>query len=241
MAEFSPFNTTDDWKQKGYFLRSPPLTLIAYDPAGDGDDRDAVVVVSREEHQHGERWDPDFAVITFYRVLMAYRMPQTMEFPDKLAMLLSTHSRAMQWKYSGRSCGHAFCIETNGVGYAVPASLRQKVGNSCMIVPYVTVSRLTEDRVLEKKTAMPRLAALDHMRVLSEMHLLKVAKDAPGAKDLTREMGSFVWARPGRPEAIKGQNDDLVMAFCGALWIGAKVIPPVLKAQKFRAVSGRRH
>lgn len=241
MADFIPFNTTDDWRSRGFTMRTAPLILVAHDAAGDGDDRDAVVMLAREEHQHGEPWDPDFGVMTIYRVLMAYRMPQSMEFPDKLAMLLSTHSSLLRWKYSGRSSGHAFCIETNGVGYAMASSLRSKIGSGAMVVPYVTVARLSDDRVIEKKTAMPRLAALDHMRVLTETHCLKVAKGAPGGKDLASEIGSMVWRGPGRPEAEQGQHDDMVMACCGALWIGSKVIPPILKAQKFRTPSMMRH
>jgi hypothetical protein len=31
-----------------------------------------------------------------------------------------------------------------------------------------------------------------------------------------------------------GQNDDLVMALCGAVWIGSKLIGPILKAKPAR-------
>ena len=76
---------------------------------------------------------------------------------------------------------------------------------------------------------MPRLAALDHLRIMMETHHMKVIPDAPGASQLIEEMNSFVWRRPGRPEAMQGQKDDLVMALCGALWIGSKLIGPILR------------
>lgn len=231
MSEFQAFNTVKDWRSKGYVMRTPPLILVGYDPAGDGKDFDALSMVAREEHQHGEPWDPDFAVATIFRVMMAYRMPKSMEFPDKLAMILRLNSQLNGWMYANRSAGHVICVETNGVGYAMTSSLRQKIG--AKVMPYVTVARVTDDRVIQMRTAMPRMAALDHMRVLAETHCLKVAKGAPGGKDLVREVHSFVWG-PARPEALEGQHDDIVMSVCGALWIGSKVIPPLLKAQSFK-------
>jgi hypothetical protein len=118
------------------------------------------------------------------------------------------------------------------------SSLRQRFQER--VFSYNTVGNLSEDRYREKKMSMPRLAALDHMRVLAETHCLKIAKGAPGAHDLTSEIGAFVWRRPGRPEAIEGQHDDLVMSVCGSLWIGSKIIPPFLKQESYRdAVKGR--
>jgi hypothetical protein len=231
MTAFQPFNTVADWRARGYAMRTPPLILVGYDPAGDGKDRDALSMVAREEHQHGEPWDPDFGVATIYRLLQAYRMPQSMEFPDKLAMILKLNSELTRWMYVGRSAGHVICIETNGVGYAMASSLRQKIG--ARVAPYVTVARVTDDRIIEKRTAMPRMAALDHMRVLAETHCLKIAKGAPGGREFIKEMQAFVWGS-GRPEAQEGQHDDIVMSVCGALWIGSKVIPPLLKAQTFK-------
>lgn len=232
MTDFQPFNTTADWQARGYRLRTPPLILVGYDTSGDGDDKDALTMVAREEHQHGEPWDPDFAVMTMYRVLMAHRMAPQLEFPDKLAMLMRLHRQLNGWVNVGRSSGHVFTVETNGVGWAMSSSLRQKIGNK--VVPYTTVGKLSEDRYVERKTSMPRLAALDNLRVLAETHCLKVAKGAPGAKDLAQEMGAFVWRAPGRPEALQGQHDDLVMSVCGAVWIGSKVIPPLLKQASYR-------
>jgi hypothetical protein len=230
MSNVSQFNSTAEWKDRGFYLRTPPLVLVGYDPAGDGDDRDALVMVAREEHQKGEPHDPDFAVLMLFRLLMAHRMSPDLEFPDKLAMLLRLHRQLRGWTNIGRAANHVFCIETNGVGYAMASSLREAIQHN--VVGYVTVGSSSEKPFTEKKVAMPRLAALDNLRVLAETHALKLAKDAPGRHMIIQEMSSFVWRGPGRPEAIEGQHDDIVMAMAGACWIGSRIIPPMLKAQK---------
>lgn len=229
----SQFNTQEEWKERGYMLRTPPLVLVGYDPAGDGDDRDALVMIAREEHQKGEPWDPDFAVLMLFRVLMAHRMRPDLEFPDKLAMLLRLHRQLRGWTNAGRASKHVFCCETNGVGYAMASSLRDHIEGN--VIGYTTVANSNDKPVVDKRIAMPRLASLDNLRVLAETHSLKMAKKAPGAQLLVQEMSSFVWARPGRPEAMAGQHDDLVMAAAGACWIGTKIIPPFLKARKVTA------
>lgn len=232
------FNTTKDWRARGYTMRRPPLILVGYDPAGAGDDRDALTMTAREEHQRGERHDPDFAVMTAYRVLMAHRMPPELEFPDKAAQVLRLHLNLLRWRNSGRSSGHAVCVETNGVGYALGSLLRTRI--EAHVFTYTTVGAVTDVTAQEKRLVMPRLAALDNLRVLAETHALKIAKGAPGGQDLVREMNAFVWRRPGRPEASPGQHDDLVMSLAGATWIGSKVIPPQLKAERITA-KGRAH
>lgn len=227
------FNTTADWRARGFFMRSPPLVLVCYDPAGDGDDRDALVMVERQEHQHGERWDPDFAVLVRFMVLCAHQMAPSLEFPDKLGQILNLHRSLTSWRRKGRITNHVICVETNGVGYAMGSSLRTRIGNH--VVTYTTVAGSSkEDPFVDRRVAMPRLASLDHLRVLSEMHCLKLARGAPGREIVVREMSSFVWRRPGRPEALAGQRDDVVMALAGACWIGSKLIPPILKAKNYR-------
>lgn len=233
------FNRIVDWKERGYYLRTPPLVLCGYDPAGDGRDRDALIMVAREEHQKGEPHDPDFSVMMLFRTLMAHEMSPDLEFPDKLAMLLRLHRQLRQWQRVGRAHNHVFTVETNGVGYAMGSALRSNIGNN--VVCYTTVGNASNDPYTDKKLAMPRLAALDHLRVLAETHSLKLAKDAPGRELLTRQMASFVWRRAGRPEAIEGQHDDLVLALAGACWIGSKVIPPILKQVVVRPTGIRRH
>jgi hypothetical protein len=213
------------------------MILVGYDPAADGDDRDAVVLNAREEWQKGEPWDPDFAVVTAYRVLMAYRMPQQFEFPDKLAMLLRLHGELNKWARAGRCHGHVFTVETNGVGYGISSSLRSAARAN--VVPYITVARLSDRGVVERRRAMPRLPALDHLRLLTETHMLKIARDCPGKDEVMEEMNAFVWRRAGRPEAMAGAKDDLVMALCGTTWIGSKVLPPVLRQQTFGGKSER--
>lgn len=233
MTPIAQFNSTAEWKEKGFYLRTPPLILVGYDPAGDGSDRDALVMVSREEHQKGEPWDPDFAVLMLFRVLMAHRMRPDLEFPDKLAMLLRLHRQLRGWQDVGRSHNHIFCVETNGVGYAMASSLRNHIQHNT--IGYTTVGSVSDKPFIEKKIAMPRLASLDNLRVLSETHALKLAKDAPGRDLVVQEMSSFVWRRPGRPEALDGQHDDVVMALAGACWIGTRIVPPVLKQKRVSA------
>ena len=203
-----------------------------YDPAGDGDDKDALIVVTREEHQRGEVYDPDFAVEMKFRVLMCERMKPTYEFPDKLAHILALHRKLQQWQMSGRIYTHVMGVESNGVGWGLASAMREKLGD--VVIPYTTIGSSTEKPFAGAKVSMPRLAALDHLRIMMETHHLKLIPDAPGAKDLIQEMNSFVWRRPGRPEAMQGQKDDLVMALCGAVWIGSKLIGPVLRAKTVR-------
>jgi hypothetical protein len=231
------FNTGADWKSRGFFMRSPPVVIACFDPAGDGSDRDALVMIAREEHQMGEPIDPNFAVQTVNRVLLVHQMSSDMEFPDKVAVMLRLHRNLSIWRRKGRSHTHVLCIETNGVGYAMGSTLREKVGKN--VLTYHTVGRTSNDLPYgDKRIAMPRLPALDHLRVLAENHTLKIAKDAPGKAILEKEMASFVWRRPGRPEALEGQRDDAVMALAGACWIGSKIIPPVLKQERYSASRG---
>lgn len=230
-SAFAPFNTVKDFRDRGFRLKTPPLMIAGYDPAGDGDDRDALVLNAREEWQKGEPWDPDFAVITAYRVLLAYRMPQAFEFPDKLAMLLALHRNLVQWRHKKRCHNHVFTVETNGVGYGISSALRSQIGAN--VIPYITVARLSDRGIVERRRAMPRLPALDHLRILAETHMLKIANDCPGRTELMDEVNAFVWRRAGRPEAMAGAKDDQIMALCGTTWMGTKVIPPILKQQKF--------
>jgi len=230
------FNSSADWHDKGYYLRHPPLMIASYDPAGDGNDYDALVLTAREEFQKGEPHDPDFAVEIMFRVLMAYRIPPDFEVPDKIAQLLRLHRTLNMWRDAGRAHGHIFTVETNGVGYGVASTLKSKIGGH--VIPYHTVATISHNEpFVEKKVAMPRLAALDLVRLLLETHHLRAAKDAPGRELLMAELQSFVWRRANRPEALAGQHDDLLMAMTGGIWIGSKVVPPILKAKRYRKQS----
>lgn len=231
------FNNTDDWRERGFHLRTPPVVIAAYDPAGSGDDRDAIVLLNREEHQKGEPHDPDFAVAIKFRVLGAMRMPPEFEFPDKLARLLTLHRQLSNWQDYGKSYSHFFTVETNGVGWALASALRAKIGPQ--VIAYTTVGSVKDKPYEGGNISMPRLTALDHVRVLLETGHLKMAKKAVGAKELSAELASFVWARPGRPEAIEGQHDDQVLALTGGCWIGSKIIQPVLKARTYHIPKGR--
>lgn len=230
------FNTTKDLGERGYSMRTPPLNLLCYDPAGDGKDNDAVVLVSREEWRRGELHDPDLAMEMIFRVLLAHRFPVGMEFPEKVASILNLNRYLLRMQRTGRQYAHVVLCEANGVGWAAASTLRQKI--SAPVMPYVTVGAAHEKPFINRQFSMPRLAALDNVRVLLETHHLKLAKDAHGAADLQQELGAFVWARPGRPEAIEGQRDDLVLALAGACWAGTKVIPPVTKQVRADPRSG---
>lgn len=228
----SAFNTTADWGARGFRLESPPLLIAAFDPAGGGDDNDALVILSREEHQKGRPEDPDFAVATKFRVLAAKRLAAGLEFPDKLAQLLSLAKELRRRELGKRIAHFVFAVETNGVGWAMGSSLAEALGGR-RVVQYTTVSKVSDDRSSEKRFIMPRLAALDHVRALIETHHLRIATGAEGADALRQELRAFVWRRKGRPEAMAGQHDDLVMALTGGVWVGSKLIPPMLKSRRF--------
>lgn len=231
MNRFSgALNTKEDLAERGFALRHPPLALLGYDPAGDGTDNDALCLLAREEHQRGEPHDPDFSVITIFRLMMAMRMRPDLEFPDKLAMILGLHRSLIGWERAGRTCGHTITVEQNGVGYAMASSLREKVGNR--VIGYTTVGNTKDEAFMERKVSMPRLASLDHLRVLMETQHFKAAKDMVGKAEFLQEAQAFVWRSTGRPEAMQGQKDDIIMTVAGACWIGSKVIGPMLKQVK---------
>lgn len=222
------FNSAKDLKERGFLLRMPPVTIVALDPSGDGDDYDGLLAVSREEHQRGEPYDPDFAVEYVFRVLMAHRLPKDWEFPDKLAAVLNLDRMLKSWTGQKRQTAHFLCVETNGVGYGYASSLSRKTATK--VIPYATVGNVADGKPpTDSKVAMPRLKALDNTRILMETGYLKMAPNGPGIENLQAELRAFVWRGKNRPEAMAGQRDDLVMALTGALWIGTKVLPPVLK------------
>ena len=233
MAELEIFNSAAELRSRGYVLREAPLNIVGYDPAGDGHDRDSLVLVSREEWRRGELWDPDLSVEFIFRVLLAHRIPPDLELPDKLAQLLALHRRLQLWKKQGKSAGHVFTVETNGVGYGVAGGLREKI--NVPVIGYTTVAVATDKAHQNHRVSMPRLAALDLVRVLMELHRLKSVRGAPGVSALVEELNAFVWRRPGRPEAMAGASDDIVMALAGAVWVGSKLLPPLTKQKRFPA------
>ena len=232
------FNSAKDMNERGFHMRDAPVAIVNYDPAGDGKDNDAIVLIQREEWRRGELHDPDLAMEFVFRVTLAHRLPVGLEFPEKLATLLRLNSSLAKWKRQKRISTYGIGVEQNGVGYAMGSSLRTKT--SAPILGYTTVANTTEKPYTSNKLSMPRLAALDMLRVQMELHRVKVAKDCHGKKELLGELNSFVWAGPGRPEAIVGQKDDLVLALTGAIWLGLKVIPPVTKQVKVSAKDGVR-
>lgn len=232
------FNNTEDWRERGFHLRMPPVVIAAYDPAGSGSDRDALVLLNREEHQKGEPHDPDFAVAIKFRVLGVSELPPEFEFPDKLARLMALHRQLNVWQRRNRSYSHFFSIESNGVGWGLASALKRAIGPQ--VISYTTIGATGEKPYSGGSISMPRLTALDFTRTMLETGHLKMAPNAPGVKILQQQMAGFVWRRPGRPEAMEGQKDDAVMALTGGLWIGSKIISPVLKAKKFIVPTSKR-
>lgn len=230
------FNSARDMKERGFHMKDPPVLIVNYDPAGDGEDKDAIIMLQREEWRRGELHDPDLAVEYIFRIILAMRMPIDMEFPEKLAMMLNLNRQAAKWVDQGRFTAYCIGVEQNGVGYAMSSSLRVKTSGA--VIGYNTVANVSDKPYQSAKVSMPRLAALDNLRVMLELHRVKVAKDCQGKKELMGEMNSFVWRGPGRPEAMEGQHDDLVLALTGAVWIGCKLIPPVNKQVRVDAKRG---
>ena len=217
-------------RERGFQLLTPPVSIASLDPSGDGEDYDGLVVVSREEHQRGEPNDPDFAVEFVYRLLMAHRLPRDWEFPDKLAAVFQLDRNLQRWTSQKRQSAHFMCFETNGVGYGYASSFARK--STTKVIPYATVGRVTNVAPVNAKVAMPRLEALDNLRILMETGYFQLAKGAPGAKEFNNELQAFVWRGRNRPEAMQGQHDDLILAATGATWIGSKILPPLLKQVK---------
>lgn len=228
-----------DLHDKGFRLIQPPLSVMAFDPAGAGDDFPGAVEVQREEWQLGETTDPDFQTQKVYRIHRAKRLPRHLDFPDQLAWLLAV-ARAQKKKASRRMISDFFfAIETNGVGWPTYRSLRQKM-SARRVLGVTTVATTSDKPIHGGSVKMPRLAGLDLVRVMIEISRLKMKKDAPGAKELSEELSAFVWASKNRPEAIDGQHDDLVLALAIAVWIGEKVIPPMVRQQSKRPASRAR-
>jgi hypothetical protein len=231
MNESFVLNRLTDWRSRGYHMRSPPVTIVSYDPAGDGGDNDAVVVIDREEHQKGEPYDVDFAVEVMFRARLAMRMPPIYEFPDKLGLMLQLYRSIGRRIGRNTSAGVYFAIESNGVGYGMASMLKAKTGEA--VHAYTTVGTRGKNAYSEKGKIMPRMAGLSLLKVMIETHYFRAAKEAVGMKELNDELNAFVWTGAGRPEAIQGQNDDLVMASAGAVWAGTNYIPMTLKQQTF--------
>lgn len=219
-------------RQRGFVLRDPPLFMLIYDPSGAGEDNDGVVILSREEHRRGELYDPDLAVEMIYRVMYCKYMPRDMEFQDKATKILSLYRSLLNWMYRGRCAEIVVLVETNGVGWPMQSFLKEKIGPRLrgFTTTSTVVGRPSGTPHLSKMLAMPRLAALDHLKMQMDLQRLKAEKDAPGVKELINEFSSFVWAAPNRPEAITGQHDDLIMPLAAGCWFGSKVIPPITKA-----------
>lgn len=222
------FLSIEKLKEQGFCLETPPLSIIAFDPSGSGEDFAAAVEVHREEYQMGETYDPDFQVQHVFRAQRARRLPRESDFPDQISWLLALNRMQRKMQNKKQISGYVLGIETNGVGWPAYRTLVDKLGNR-NIIGVTTVSGMDDKPFSGGQVKMPRLAALDNTRVLMETNRLKMRANAPGAEHLSEELAAFVWASRNRPEAVNGMHDDLVMALAIALWLGSKVIPPILK------------
>lgn len=211
-------------------MREPGLTMCVYDPAGEGKDNDAVVIMQREEWRRGELYDAELAMEYVMRILMCEYMNVNWTLNQKVARLLAMERAMRKWENKKKSAGSVMMIETNGVGYGAASLLKDKVPTTTTIRGYQTVARTDNKSFQAGNLSMPRLAALDNTRMLLDLDRIKAVKDAPGMDLFVQELNSFVWASARRPEAIAGQKDDLIMALTGACWFGTKVIPPITKA-----------
>lgn len=224
--------TRQELRQRGFIMRDPPLAMLIYDPSGAGEDHDGVVILSREEHRRGELYDPDLAVEMIYRVMYCQYMPRDLEFQDKATKILSLYRSLLNWMYKGRIAEIAVLVETNGVGWPMQSFLKDKIGHRLrgFTTTATVIGRPSGEAHLNSMWAMPRLAALDNLKMQMDLQRLKAEPKAPGVKDLINEFSSFVWAAPNRPEAIEGQHDDLIMPLAAGCWFGSKVIPPITKS-----------
>ena len=221
-------------RERGFTLRTPPFAFASFDAAGDGDDFYALSVTYREEWQFGEPTDAEFAVEKLHRIQLARRLPQSNEFVDNMAVLLRLATHLAQLRDAGRIAEYVFTIETNGVGHGYASALRSKLGPR-RVIGIFTTGGMDAKPVVEDRTTMPRLAALDLLRMLVEMHYVRAAKDAVGIDDLAQELQTFVWRGKNRPEAMQGHHDDLVMALAMNIWTAEKLVPPMLKQHIIQA------
>lgn len=225
-------NTVREFNHYGYYLQTPPVSLIVLDPAGDGNDGNGIVWMDREEYQKGEPEDPDFSVIPVNRIKFAAQLDSAMEWSDVMARLLALHRFMLLRERRGLSFRYFITVEVNGVGYGYANHLKEKVGTK-KIIKVTTVGGQKEEAHNETGFIMPRLPGLDHLRMRIEGHTFKIDKTAPGLDILNSQMRSFVWLKKGRPEALPGQRDDLVMSSAIGNWTLSKIIPPALKAKRF--------
>ena len=222
MGRESNFFTNEQLQERGFVMRDPPMAILAYDPSGSGKDRDGIVILSREELRRGELDDPDLAVEIVYRALYASYMPRDLEFPDKMAKILSLHRAMMKWAAKGKMHSHIMLVETNGIGHSAKSFLQTKVHR--YVRGYTTVAAVHDRHVMaETGWVMPRNTALDNLRSKMELQRFKAEKGAPGMTELKNEFASFVWKNNVRPEAIDGQHDDLVMPSAAACYFGDRL------------------
>tara|TARA_R110000751_G_scaffold76798_3_gene154777 strand:- start:5081 stop:7204 length:2124 start_codon:yes stop_codon:yes gene_type:complete len=152
-----------------------------------------------EGKQVGDKADPDYTVLYVLdnagAVVAQYRgrvKPEEVAHP---AILLGIMYNVAQIN-----------IERNSVGEATWAMFKQSGYNNVYVRsgngPYV-------DRAWNKTTKSNRKTMLTEMRQHLRRH-----PDHCVSKDLAREISMFVTNPDGKPEAMLGEHDDCVMAYC---------------------------
>lgn len=215
--------------EEGWALRTAPSIVVMLDPSGEGDDRTGLVALERHELELGERHDPDFQVEHVFLLTRAERLERDMEFPDVIATLLAFHRYFISEKGKKRINRHWFGIEANGVGWPFASQLRQMIGSD-HVLAITTTGAANDLPWSEGGWVMPRMAGLDLLRMMTQLQRFQIKKGAVGKDLIIREMQSFAY-KGKRPEAMEGAHDDLVMAAAGALWLGCRIIPPLVKAE----------
>ena len=225
----NPLNTVKQLHEQGYRLVAPPVAIVTLDPSGAGEDFNALTWIDREEWQRGEVTDKLFSVQRLYRLQVAQRLPQSAEFGDLVAQMLRIN--LFLKKRRNKKLLHSIItvVETNGVGWGIFNQVKKKIGDG--VIGIITVTGTNSRAFSGGRMSMPRLPGLDHLRVLLETHLLKMHPKTPGAKEIESEFRSFVWKRAGRPEALDGQKDDLLMSLAIGCWVGEKVVPATVRQQ----------
>lgn len=218
-----PILTPPQLHEQGYRLYKAPVSIIAFDPAGRGNAFPALTWIDREEWQRGEVWDPDLSVQLLYRLHFAHRLPRDGEYVDFLAAIMRLDSLMGQRINRGLCTHSAIVIETNGVGWPAYSQLSTSKRVQSEVLGVTTTGTTSRKSADKSRLTMPRMAGLDLLRVMIETQRFKLRPDIPGAKEFETETKSFVW-KNARPEALAGQNDDIVMSVAHGVWAGEHYI-----------------
>jgi hypothetical protein len=217
--------TLKELRAAGFQEKGPTTEILAFDPAGAGADSPGLVWVTRRTFILGDYpYEPDSSAQPIMRIRAAVAMVPDSSYAEQEARCLTWHRRMMAAQRADQVEQHAVCIETNGVGFALGDQLKRKIGKFCL--PYTTVA--AADKTFKGgKVLMPRGPALGLLRAHMVMHRLKASDDAIGMEDLGRQLDSFLRSekKNGKPEAMAGEHDDLVLPLAACCWMSNRILP----------------